>query len=135
MNHAELYDVCITMPGMPRPRATEQPDPPAKRATRRRPGSSPQSVRFEPVFEQRVHAAAAHEGLSVSAFIREAVQERTDRVLGSAGLWDRIEAIVDSIPVTGEPSDSASSTHAVFGEVVAGRHVDRDKPWPPAPEA
>jgi hypothetical protein len=108
----------------------------AKRApTRRRAGSTPQSVRFEPVFEQRVHAAAAHEGLSVSAFIREAVQERTDRVLSGASLWDRIQSIVQSIPVTGESSDAASSIHALFGEVVAERHTEKSRPWPPPSEA
>src|SRR5467141_4103966 len=121
---------------MPRRRETQQPDPPpAKRVSRRRPGSPPQSVRFEPVLEQRVHAAAAHEGLSVSAFIREAVQERTDRVLGGASLWDRIEPIVQSIPVTHDPSDAASSTHATFGELVAERHAEKSRRWPPAPEA
>ena len=91
-------------------------------------------MRFEPVFEQRVHAAAAHEGLTVSAFIREAVHERADRVLGGASLWDRVEAIVQNIPVTGEPSDAASNTHQVFGEGVAERHAEKSRSWQPAPE-
>jgi hypothetical protein len=72
-----------------------------------------------------MHAAAAHEGLSVSAFIREAVLERTERVLGGASLWDRIRPIVDSIPITGEPSDAASRTHTAFGDLVAERHAEK----------
>ncbi len=92
-------------------------------------------MRFEPVFEQRVHAAAAHEGLSVSAFIREAVQERTDRVLGGASLWDRIRPIVESVPATGETSDAASSTHSSFSQLLAERHARTTRPWTPAPEA
>jgi len=92
-------------------------------------------VRFEPVFKQRLHAAAAHEGVSVSAFIREAVHERTERILGGASLWDRIRPIVESIPVTGEPSDAASSTHTVFGELAAERHAEKIRRWPPNPEA
>src|SRR5260370_39560521 len=120
---------------MPRRRPTVKPDPlPAEQVTKRRQASRPQSVRLEPVFAQRVHAAAAHEGLTVSAFIREAVQERADRVLGGASLWDRVEAIVQTIPVTGEPSDAASNTHQVFGEVVAERHAEKSRSWPPAPE-
>jgi hypothetical protein len=96
--------------------------------------SRPQSVRFEPVLEQRVHAAAAHEGLSVSAFIRAAVQERTDRVLGDSGLWDRIGPIVEGIPATGEPSDAASNTHQVFGEAVEERRAQTSRLWSPTPE-
>jgi|SRR6266851_3487101 len=94
-----------------------------------------QSVRFEPVFVQRVHAAAAYEGLSVSAFIREAVQERTDRVLGGASLWDRIAPLVEGVPVTGVTSDAASSTHSVFAELLAERQAGTMRSWPSAPEA
>jgi len=120
---------------MPRRRPTAQPDPlPAEQVTKRRRASRPQSVRLEPVFARRVHAAAAHEGLSVSAFIREAVQERTDRVLGGASLWDRIQPIVQSIPPTGEQSDVASGTDAAFGELVAERYAEKSGSWPLAPE-
>src|SRR5229473_1209008 len=109
---------------MPRRRPTAQPESlPAEQVTKRRRASRPQSVRLEPVFAQRVHAAAAHEGLSVSAFIREAVQEHTDRVLGGASLWDRIAPLVEGVPVTGVTSDAASSTHSVFAELLAERQA------------
>src|SRR5262245_44936961 len=85
-------------------------------------GSRPQSVRFDAVFERQVQAAAAHEGVSVSDFIRDAVKERTERVLGTVSLWDRIRPIVEGMPRSGQPTDTASRAHEAFAEALARRH-------------
>jgi hypothetical protein len=89
-------------------------------------GSRPQSVRLDAVFERQVQAAAAHEGVSVSDFIRDAVKERTERVLGTVSLWDRIRPIVESMPRSGQTTDTASRTHEAFAEAVASRHAQRN---------
>ena len=100
-------------------RAQPAPSQPRPKASTR-----PHSVRFDPVFERRVHAAAAHEGVSVSDFIREAVQERAERILGATSLWERIRPIVEDVPASGRTTDVASRTHAAFAELLVSRHAE-----------
>ena len=114
---------------MPRRQARQVPSSaPTDSHPRQDAGSRPHSVRLDPVFERQVQAAAAHEGVSVSDFIRDAVKERTERVLGTLSLWDRIRPIVESMPRSGQTTDTASRAHEAFAEVVASRHAQRKAP-------
>jgi hypothetical protein len=96
--------------------------------------SRPHSVRLDPDLERQLQAAAARAGVSASDFIRQAVAERIERVLGTTSLWERLEPILQDLPTTGETTDVASRTHAAFEELLVSRRRATDATWSTQPE-
>jgi hypothetical protein len=91
-------------------------------------------VRLDPELERQLQAAATRTGVSASDFIRQAVTERIERVLGTASLWERLGPILDGLPTTGETTDVASQTHAAFEDMLASQRQAADAACSTRPE-
>ena len=79
------------------------------------------SFRLTPELERRLEEASARAGMSVSDFIREAVEQRCDAVLGHS-LLDDLGDMVGA--VDGGRFDSRHTGRA-FAEIVAEKHRKR----------
>ena len=89
-------------------------------------------MRVDANLDRRLQAAAAREGQSVSAFVREAITERLDRVAVDSSLWDRIApSVLEPRPrglstkVT-QPRKRDTSVHEEFA---AGLEADAATKW------
>jgi HicB-like protein involved in pilus formation len=58
--------------------------------TRETSSRKPLTLRLDANLEQRLHAAAARDGVSVSQFVRAAITDRLERGPAETSLWDRI---------------------------------------------
>ena len=97
------------------------------------------SVRMEPELEEQLARAAEAEGLSASDFIREAVRERSERVLGRT-LRDELADVIGAIETGlagdagqtarhgGEQRRIAERTGAAFTELLLRRQAARSAP-------
>jgi hypothetical protein len=77
------------------------------------------SVRLDPDLDNLVRRAAAHEGASVSEFLRRAAIERAERTLGQR---DRLADILGAVRSNG---DAAARTGDAFGELLQARRDER----------
>lgn len=80
------------------------------------------SFRLTPELEGRLEKAAARAGVSVSDFIREAVEEKCGGVLGGRTLLDMLGDTVGA--VEGGNIDSRHTGRA-FGDLLAEEHRKR----------
>jgi len=79
------------------------------------------SVRLDPEIEARLAAAAKIAGQSVSGFIREAVLERCDRLLG-----ERLDRrLADVVGIVSSDGGRAERSGAAFADALAARDNGR----------
>jgi Ribbon-helix-helix protein, copG family len=111
--------------------------------------SAPQSVRLDPFLHKRLEQAAAREGITPSAFIRRAIEERAERILGEPSALDWLGEYVGSLTDVPrvEPRDTGKredDDFAAFLEADLERQraglsrkdwPERDKWFPPLPES
>jgi hypothetical protein len=80
------------------------------------------SLRLQPELDDRVRRAAAAEGSTVSAFLRQAAAERADRTLAQRNS-DRLADVIGA--VRGGGTSRARQSGAAFGELLAQRRPRR----------
>jgi hypothetical protein len=79
------------------------------------------SLRLDAELDDRVRRAAAHEGSSVSEFLRLAAAERADRTLAERNS----DRLADVIGVVHGGGGVARSTGDGFGDLLSDRHSKR----------
>ncbi len=96
----------------------------------------PLTVRLDANLERRLQSAAAHEGVSVSALVREAITDRLDRSAAGSSLWDRIEPSVlkrgpSRAPRGSGPAsrDSATAKRSTHQDFAAGLEAEAATKW------
>ena len=102
--------------------STKAKSPKAKRGRPNGPATKRISPRFPVGVVERIEYAAALRGVSVSAFVQEAVAVRADRVIEAESRWDltREEAIV----ITGLMSNPPKTNRTMQGAAKqAAKHV------------
>ena len=82
------------------------------------------SVRLDPELETQLARAAEVEGLSASDFIREAVRERSARVLGRT-LHDELADVIGALPPHKGAATIAERTGAAFTDLLLRKRVAR----------
>lgn len=82
------------------------------------------SVRFDKVLDERVQRAAEREGITVSEFVRRAVGERAETVLGQPTVLEAWADYIGSLGSDGdEPTDYAARHKEIWGRYVAEKHA------------
>jgi len=102
--------------------STKAKSPKAKRGRPNGPATKRISPRFPVGVVERIEYAAALRGVSVSAFVQEAVADRADRVIEAESRWEltREEAIVITGLVTKPPKPNRTMQGAAKQ---AAKHV------------